>query len=92
MSLHHEKAAALTEILAATGEEIVWKRRTLQALVSDNPLIREAALFPQNTKPTELNPKTTKNSHSQWIKKRGRATGRIVRGLTGQVCRGLLYI
>ncbi len=30
-----------------------------------------AALFPQNTNPTKLNPKTTKNSHSEWIKNRG---------------------
>ena len=35
MSLHDEKAAALAEVLAATGEEIVWKGRTLNALVSD---------------------------------------------------------
>ena len=38
MSLHDEEAAALAEVLAATGEEIVWKGRTLHALVSDNPL------------------------------------------------------
>ena len=39
MSLHEEKAAALAEVLAATGEPIVWKWRTLHAFVSDNPLI-----------------------------------------------------
>jgi hypothetical protein len=38
MSLRNEKASALAEVLAATGEEIVWKERTLYALVSDNPL------------------------------------------------------
>ena len=32
------KSAALAEVLAATSEEIVWKGRTLHALVSDNPL------------------------------------------------------
>ena len=41
MSLHDEKAAALAEVLAATGEEIVWKGRTLHALVSDNPLSQD---------------------------------------------------
>ncbi len=35
---------------------------------------RKAAFFPQNTKPTKLNPKTAKNSHSEWIKNRGQAT------------------
>ena len=44
MSLHAEKAAALAEVLAATGEEIVWKGRTLHALVSDNPLNQDLAL------------------------------------------------
>jgi hypothetical protein len=44
MSLHDEKAAALAEILAATGEEIVWKGRTLPALISDNPLSHDLAL------------------------------------------------
>ena len=38
MSLHDERAAALAELLAATGEETVWKLRTLHALISDNPL------------------------------------------------------
>ena len=38
MSFHDEKAAALAEVLAATGEEIAWKGRTLHALVSDNPM------------------------------------------------------
>ncbi len=41
MSLHDEKAAALAEVLAATGEEIVWKGHTLHALVSDNPLSQD---------------------------------------------------
>jgi hypothetical protein len=40
LSLHNEKAAAL----AATGEEIVWKGRTLHALVSDNPLSQDLGL------------------------------------------------
>ena len=44
MSLHDEKAAALAEVLAATGEEIVWKGRTLHALVSDNPLSQDLGL------------------------------------------------
>ena len=38
MSLHDEKFAALTEIIAATGEPVLWKGRTFQALVTDNPL------------------------------------------------------
>ena len=44
MSLHDEKAAALAEVLTATGEEIVWKGRTLHALVSDNPLSQDLGL------------------------------------------------
>ena len=44
MSLHDEKAAALAEVLAATGEEIFWKGRTLHALVSDNPLSADLGL------------------------------------------------
>ena len=44
MSLHDEKAAALAEGLAATGEPIVWKGRTLHALVSDNPLSQDLGL------------------------------------------------
>ena len=44
MSLHNEKAAALAEVLAATGEEIAWKGRTLHALVSDNPLSQDLGL------------------------------------------------
>jgi hypothetical protein len=44
MSLRNEKAAALAEVLAATGEEIVWKERTLYALVSDNPLSQDIGL------------------------------------------------
>lgn len=44
MSLHDEKAAALAEVLAATGEEIEWKGRTLHALVSDNPLSHDLGL------------------------------------------------
>ena len=44
MSLQDEKAAALAEVLAATGEEIVWKGRTLNALVSDNPLSHDLGL------------------------------------------------
>ena len=44
MSLHDEKAAALAEVLSATGEEIVWKGRTLHALVSDNPLNHDLGL------------------------------------------------
>ena len=41
MSLHNEKAAALAEVVAATGEEIVWKGQTFHALVSDNPLSQD---------------------------------------------------
>ena len=44
MSLQDEKAAALAEVLAATGEPIAWKGRTLQALVSDNPLSQDLGL------------------------------------------------
>jgi hypothetical protein len=44
MSLHDEKAAALAEVLAATGEEIFWKGRTVHALVSDNPLSQDLGL------------------------------------------------
>ncbi len=44
MSLHDEKAAALAEVLAATGEEIVWKGGTLHALVSENPLSQDLGL------------------------------------------------
>ena len=44
MSVHDEKAAALAEVLAATGEEIVWEGRTLHALVSDNPLSQDLGL------------------------------------------------
>ena len=44
MFLHDEKAAALAEVLAATGEEISWKGRTLHALVSDNPLSQDLGL------------------------------------------------
>jgi len=44
MSLHDEKAAALAEVPAATGEQIVWKERTLHALVSDNPLRHDLGL------------------------------------------------
>jgi hypothetical protein len=44
MSLHDEKAAALAEVLAATGEQILWTGRTLQALVTDNPLSQDLAL------------------------------------------------
>ena len=44
MSLHDEKAAALAEGLAATGEQIVWKGRTLHALVSDSPLSQDLGL------------------------------------------------
>ncbi len=44
MSLHEEKAAALAEVLAATGEEIIWKGQTLHALVSDNPLSQDLGL------------------------------------------------
>ena len=44
MSLHDEKAAALAEVLAASGEQIVWKGRTLHALVSDNPLSHDLGL------------------------------------------------
>jgi hypothetical protein len=44
MSLHDEKAAALAEVLAATGEAIVWNGQTYQALVSENPLSHELGL------------------------------------------------
>jgi hypothetical protein len=44
VSLHDEKAAALVEVLAATGEEISWKGRTLHALVSSNPLSQDLGL------------------------------------------------
>ena len=44
MSLHDEKSAALTEILAATGEPVLWKGQTFQALVTDNPLDQTLAL------------------------------------------------
>ena len=44
MSLHDEKAAALAEMLVAIGEPVVWKGRTYQALVSDNPLSQDLAL------------------------------------------------
>jgi hypothetical protein len=50
MSLHDEKAAALAEVLAATGEEIVWKGQTLHALVSDNPLSQDLGLGGFETK------------------------------------------
>ena len=50
MSLHDEKAAALAEVLAATGEEIVWNGRTLHALVSDNPLSQDLGLGGFSTK------------------------------------------
>jgi hypothetical protein len=38
-----KKAAALTEVFAASGEQIVWKGQTIQALVSDNPTERSKA-------------------------------------------------
>jgi hypothetical protein len=44
MSLHDEKAAALAEVLAATGEVILWKGLTLHALVTDNPLSQDLGL------------------------------------------------
>ena len=44
MSLHDEKAAALAEVLAATGEPVVWKGQTYQALVTDNPLSHELGM------------------------------------------------
>ena len=44
MSLHDEKFAALTEIIAASGEPVRWKGRALQALVNDNPLDETLAL------------------------------------------------
>ena len=44
MSLHDEKAAALAEVLAATGEPVVWKGQTYQALVTDNPLSHDLGL------------------------------------------------
>ena len=50
MSLHDEKAAALTEILTATGEEIGWKGGTLHALISDNPLSQDLGLGGFNAK------------------------------------------
>ena len=44
MSLHEEKAAALAEVLSTTGGEIVWEGRTVNALVSDNPLSQDLGL------------------------------------------------
>jgi len=44
MSIHDEKAAALAEVLAATGEAIVWNGQTYQALVSENPLSHELGI------------------------------------------------
>ena len=44
MSLHDEKAAALAEILAATGEPVIWNGQTYQALVSENPLSHDLRL------------------------------------------------
>jgi hypothetical protein len=44
MSLHDEKAAALAEVLAASGEDVIWKGRTLRALVSDNPLSHDLGI------------------------------------------------
>ena|SRR5687767_15060663 len=44
MLLHEEKAAALAEVLEATGEGIVWEGRILHALVSDNPLSHDLGL------------------------------------------------
>ena len=44
MSLHDEKATALAEVLTATGEEIVWKGRTLHPLVSDIPMSQDLGL------------------------------------------------
>src|SRR5437764_971705 len=44
MSLHDEKAAALAELLADTGESVTWNGQTFQALVSDNPLSDHLAL------------------------------------------------
>lgn len=38
------KPLPLAEVLAATGEEIDWKGRTLHALVSDNPLSQDLGL------------------------------------------------
>lgn len=50
MSLHDEKAAALIEVLAATGEPVGWKGQTFQALVTDNPLNQELGLGGFETK------------------------------------------
>jgi hypothetical protein len=44
MPLKDEKAAALAEMLAEIGEPVVWKGRTFQAFVTDNPLSHELAL------------------------------------------------
>jgi hypothetical protein len=44
MSLHDEKAAALAEVLAATGEPVIWNGQTYQALVSENPLSHDLRL------------------------------------------------
>ena len=44
MSLHNEKAAALAEVLAATGEAVAWKGHTFQALVSENPLSHDLGI------------------------------------------------
>ena len=44
MSLQDEKYAALAEILAVTGESVVWQGQTYQALVTDNLLSLELAL------------------------------------------------
>jgi hypothetical protein len=44
MSLEDEKAAALTESVAATGEPVIWKGQTFQSLVTDNPLDQELVL------------------------------------------------
>ena len=44
MSLHDEKAAALAEVLAATGEPVIWNGQTYQALVSENPLSHDLGL------------------------------------------------
>ena len=44
MSLNHEKAAALTEMLAQVGEPVVWKGQTYNALISDNPLSQDLGL------------------------------------------------
>src|SRR5438132_13947723 len=50
MSIHDEKASALAEVLNEIGEPVVWKGRTFQALVSDNPLSHELALGGFDTK------------------------------------------